>query len=675
MKRTLSILLAVMMLVCSLSAFPAGAATADTQSVGAPTAFETYEALYAHAVVGSTDSDAWQAWQSEHDEDFNVVNGNIKYFFLPTSANASKVDIYNAYSDSVTVNGVSIASGETKSVNYSVDTDYSVEADGTTYTLKFMKSNAEAAIYINNSDADGNGTELMTYLNEDKSLSASATGAIVDADGSIDNTPVKKIKGRGNTTWSKPKKAYNITYDSKVSIAGMTASKKFSILANYQDDSLSRNRFLYDLSDAVGMPYSSDSRYVDFYVNGFYWGSYQMAEKVEAGSSSLIYDVDEEDYLNEDGTVKEDFPFVCEVDASAVEGEDYFIESSSGNKITIKVPELEEGDAGYDEVKDYVKTKFDAFFSALKSRTADVSQHADLDSLAKIYLINEIGKNWDAGVSSLFFTYKQDADGNYKFYGSPVWDYDNSLGNAAGVERELNNIGVTDYEEYSGWWCRYKGKKSGDKSSSNVMNNIARNNKVMAVAPEIWFKDFVPVINHFAGVKTNPVINKEMYTSDYYYSILKNSAEMNYQSGWLLDTGDWIADHSSLNKATYDLASQTYTVDSTATTYAQDFDGMYNYCSDWLTSRAAWLSSQMIEDYTPTEYKYGDTNLDGVVNVLDATRIQKMGINMVEYDATEFMLADVNNDGRISIFDATYVQKYIAELNYNTALVGKTAVI
>ena len=105
----------------------------------------------------------------------------------------------------------------------------------------------------------------MTYLTADKSLSSKATGAIVDSNGDVDNTPIKKIKGRGNTTWQKSKKPFNLTYDSKVSIGGMAKSKKFSLLANYQDDSLSRNRFLYDLSDAVGVPYASDSRYVEFY--------------------------------------------------------------------------------------------------------------------------------------------------------------------------------------------------------------------------------------------------------------------------------------------------------------------------------------------------------------------------------------------------------------------------
>ena len=660
LKKTLSIVLATMMTFSAFSAFAVSAAETENSAVSAGISFSTYDALYVHAVAGSADTEAWQAWQSEHDEDFVEINSNVKYFFLPSSASNTEVEIYNAYDSTVKVGDTQISSDESAIVEYSVDTPVTVSADGKTYTLNFMKSNAEAAIYINNSNADGNGTELMTYLNDDKSRSAKATGAIVESDGSIDNTSVKKIKGRGNTTWGKPKKAYNITYDSNVKIAGMDKGKKYSILANYQDDSLSRNRFLYDLSDAVGMPYASDSRYVDFYANGYYWGSYLMTEKVEVGKNTLIEDFDEEDYLNEDGTVKEDFPFLCEVDSGATEGEDYFVESSSGNKITIKCPELEEGDAGYEEVKEYVKTKFDEFFNTVKNVSKDPSTVADLDSLTKIYLINEIGKNWDAGVSSLFFTYKQDTDGTYKFFASPVWDYDNSLGNATGVERELSNIGVSDYEEYSGWWCKYKGRKSGARSTSNIMNYISRNKTVLGAAPQIWFEDFVPAINHFEGTKTNSVINKEFYTAENYYSLVKGSAEMNYQSGWLLDTGDWIADHTSLNVAHFDLATKTYTVDSSATTYENTFEGMYNYCVDWMTSRAAWLSSKMADDYTPVEYKKGDINLDGEVKVDDATLMQKYACDLTEITALQMEIGDVNGDGKVNVIDSTEVQKYIA---------------
>ena len=270
-----------------------------------------------------------------------------------------------------------------------------------------MKSTAESAVYINNDNADGNGTELITYLNRDKSNSASATAAIIDADGTIETADVKKIKGRGNSTWGKAKKPYNVTFKDNVTIGSMDKCKKFSMLANYQDDSLSRNRFLYDLSDAVDMPYASDSRYVDFYSDGYYWGSYQMCQKIDTGKTNLLSDIDDKGYLNDDGSINKNFEFVCEVDASATD-DDYHFTSSSGNKITIKTPELAPGDKGYNEVKNYVKNKFDSFYNAIKSSTENLADYADVDSVTKIYLINELGKNWDSGVSSLYFTYKQD---------------------------------------------------------------------------------------------------------------------------------------------------------------------------------------------------------------------------------------------------------------------------
>ena len=148
---------------------------------------------------------------------------------------------------------------------------------------------------------------LSLILTRIKSNYSSATGAIVDRNGKIDNTSIKKIKGRGNSTWGKAKKPYNITYSDKVSIGGMAKSKKFSLLANYQDDSLTRNRFLYDLADAVGTPYASDSRYVDFYSDGYYWGSYQMTEKIEVVECP-VNDIDDTAYLDADGKCKQGFP-------------------------------------------------------------------------------------------------------------------------------------------------------------------------------------------------------------------------------------------------------------------------------------------------------------------------------------------------------------------------------
>lgn len=662
MKKLLSVLLAALLLIGTVSVVGVSAA----EEKGAPSAYAAEPALYVHAVMDSADTEAWHAWQSVHDEDFEVAKPNEKYFFLPSSVGKTTIDVYNGYDAAVTLNGVTIASKTTESVAYAPDTAYTVSAGGQNYTLKIMNSNAEGTIYINNPDADGNGTDLMSYLNETKENSAKATGAIVTPDGAIDNTTIKKIKGRGNTSWDKPKKGYNITYDKKVGVAGMEKNKKYSILPNYQDDSLSRNRILYDLSDAVGMPYASDSRYVDFYVNGYYWGSYLMCEKVEPGS--LVPEVTDDGYLNEDGTIKADFPFIAEVDASATTG-DYYV-TTNNMKITIKAPEIDPGQPGYEEVKEYVKNKFSAFYTAT-APNGNLSAVADIDSVAKLYLINELGKNWDSGVSSTFFTYRQDENGNYKFYGSPVWDYDNSLGNATGVKWDLRNIGVTDYEEYTGWWCQHKGKtNSTAKRSNNVIARISQNAAVKAVLPKIWFEKFMPALDHFSGVDFDKEINRELYTKEAYYALIKDSAAMNYESGWLINTGSWIADHSSQKVAHYDSTTQKMVVDTQATSYVQNFEGMYDYASDWMLSRAAWLSEQFAPDYVPSPL-LGDADLNREVDIIDATAIQRHVAGIVTLSQEAQLAADVDRDGDVAIIDTTLLQRHLVGMTNVPEGIGK----
>ncbi len=653
MKKLFAVILALTLTLGTAGSLCAGA---EDEAPAKPTGFGADGGLFAHAVSGSADGEAWQRWQCEHDEDFENVNENDMYFFLPSSAKGNAVEIYNGYSQSVTLAGVTIGAKETKAVTCKTGETYSVTVEGATRSLTCLRSGAEAAVYINNPNADDKGTELAAYLAQSKSNSASATGAIVTPDGKIDNTAIKKIKGRGNTSWDKPKKGFNVTYSSKVSVAGMTANKKYSLLANYQDDSLSRNRFLYDLSDAVGMPYASDSRYIDFYINGYYYGSYQMCEKVEPGS--LVTDVDDKGYLNKDGTLKDDFSFIAEVDASAAE-DDYYFYAANGSKITIKSPEIDPGKPFYDEVKSYVKEKYDAFAAALKSRKSDLAAVADVESLTKLWLINELGKNWDSGVSSTFFTYKPDKNGDYKFFGSPVWDYDNTLGNANGIAGDLNYIGVKDYTEYTGWWCKFKGKGQSERASkNNMINFISQHNSVAAVAPGIWFRDFVPAIEHFSGKAFDEYIDTELKTADEYYELLTDSAEMNYKSGWLLKTGKWIADHTSLNKAEFDLSTLTYTVSDKATAYDQnDFTDMYRYAADWMTSRAAWISEQYKASYTPPEAGLlGDVDGNNKVDITDATLVQMKAARLILFKASQRAVADFNHDGKIDITDATLIQ-------------------
>ena len=57
-----------------------------------------------------------------------------------------------------------------------------------------------------------------------------------------------EIKGRGNSTWSLPKKPYRLKLDKKSNVFGMGKNKHWVLLANYYDTSLLRNTLAYNLS-------------------------------------------------------------------------------------------------------------------------------------------------------------------------------------------------------------------------------------------------------------------------------------------------------------------------------------------------------------------------------------------------------------------------------------------
>ena len=58
----------------------------------------------------------------------------------------------------------------------------------------------------------------------------------------------------------------------------------------------------------------------------------------------------------------------------------------------------------------------------------------------------------------------------------------------------------------------------------------------------------------------------------------------------------------------------------------------------------------------------GDVNLDGVVDVSDATVIQMASADLTTLSELQKSVADVNSDGVIDINDATYIQMYAADL-------------
>ena len=129
---------------------------------------------------------------------------------------------------------------------------------------------------------------------------------------------------------------------------------------------------------------------------------------------------------------------------------------------------------------------------------------------------------------------------------------------------------------------------------------------------------------------------------------------MNYESGWLLNTGSWIAARNPMKKAEFDFYTGEYKTRS-ITRYGSNFKGMYNYAVDWMTSRAAWLSNEMYPSYTGSKEKL-DIDRSGVFDVNDITELQRYLAEYIELTPLQAEIADVDGNGKINVEDVTQLQ-------------------
>ena len=212
------------------------------------------------------------------------------YLFLPTNADCTALKVWFTAS-SASVDGTPLTNGEATDAFSAanaggVKSDHTLTLDGTDYSLHVMKSGEVGAVYIDTSS----GTIANINNSSDKSVYESGTILVTRPDGTVDyDGALKKMKGRGNATWSAKgkKNPYNINLDKKASLLGMEKSKKWCLLANSDDSTLVKNEITYDFAEYIGVNSQVICKPVDLYVNQQYLGSYMLSEKVEVGKERV----------------------------------------------------------------------------------------------------------------------------------------------------------------------------------------------------------------------------------------------------------------------------------------------------------------------------------------------------------------------------------------------------
>lgn len=390
------------------------------------------------------------------DEIINAWEGEDAYYlFLPSYAETEKIILlsYSTEFEILEPEAMVMRGGTLAGLPFNTMLACKSAATKEEFSLCLMKSANLPTIYL---ESDS-GTLDAVWA--DKEVEENGKMQILDTDGTLlYKGGLKGIKCRGNYSFAHfQKKSMTLTLKEEMSLLGLGSSEKYSLVANASDPTLVRNEIARKMEAALETEYTNDGKFVDLYANGDYLGTYYLCETIEIGNERIqITDMEAgmellyqkanyeslEMYETEDKKAKQ-----MDVNPADITGgylvereyekrykEEYAFNPSSfrtqgGEYFVVKSPLY-----CSDEQIDYIKDYFDKAETAMLAKDGIHPQtglaydaYIDVDSFVKKYLVEEVTKNYDGGISSSYFYKDSDLlDGRIK--AAPIWDCDMSMG-------------------------------------------------------------------------------------------------------------------------------------------------------------------------------------------------------------------------------------------------------
>ncbi|MBO5312971.1 MAG: CotH kinase family protein [Clostridia bacterium] len=254
------------------------------------------------------------------------------------------------------------------------------------------------------------------------------------------------VRGRGNTTWSYPKKPYRLKLDEKISFFGEEKNKSWVLLAMYNDYSLSKDALAFTLGASLeNGDYVPSLHYVDLYINGEYTGLYALTEQVNENKGRVDVQAD----ISQEDT---EIPFLVEIDDyieddGGIEGKDYF-KIGDANYV-IKYPDAGDGltQAQLEYVKSYILNAHN-LINKKGVTVNELSQYIDVDSFIDYYLVQELMIQTEVKYKSVYMSKLS----NGKLKMGPLWDYDWALDGPSLLRWFTYEAPLEDYSSKGAWF-------------------------------------------------------------------------------------------------------------------------------------------------------------------------------------------------------------------------------
>ena len=232
--------------------------------------------------------------------------------------------------------------------------------------------------------------------------------------GSLSEAFPCNVRGRGNTTWSWPKKPYLLKFDSKTSFFGFPAHKRWVLLANFLDRTMMRNLVAMKVSSMTSLAWTPRCHTVELVLNGVHQGNYLLIEQVRVDKNRI--NIGDDGYLFES-----DFHYDNEVQWMDYHGK--CVQFGSGIPFGIKNPDPDDITAAQiQEGKDLIARTAAAIYGPdFKEQEKGYAAYIDVDSFIDYWIVFEVMGNHELGnPGSVYYHCKPGG----KLVAGPCWDFD-----------------------------------------------------------------------------------------------------------------------------------------------------------------------------------------------------------------------------------------------------------
>lgn len=602
--------------------------------------------LYAQTDPAPADVTSVAATVDGHQITLTEKDG-AKYLFLPASADLTKLSLTvttTPESDKVLLTGdkgtaylqgtVDLTAVAAANADGYREITASVGKGADTLTFRVMQASGLPTLYLTSADSANRG---LAYVDGSKNnVVTDAAMALIAANGtSIYNGGLTQLKARGNSTFTyAEKKSYQIKLAEPSDLLGKQEQvKTWVLLASYFDATQMHDKLIKDLAAELGLAYTASCDWVNLYYDGEYRGVYLLSEKNSVGAASVAITDMEETYKAQNpsygdnmrtGLSQNAYGQQYQYTKDLTEPENitggYLIElnhnmwdEASGFKtrqgvaFNVKSPEWC-GNAAMKYISEYYQAFEDAVYAtddtgAYTGYNASTGKYfydyVDMDSLVKVFLLQELSLNCDGFISSVYF-YK-DADG--KMFAGPIWDQDMTFGTG------WTKTNAADIEDY-----HYLAKA--------LIQIPAFKDAVV----EYYNSEFAPAVRRWLG--EDGVISRQ-------YALLKNSAAMNYTLWDYIRIGNPENEGHIWQGASY--------------------QGVVDEMTTWIENRLANMDSRFKLQSTVA----GDVDGDGEVDISDAVALLRYLAGYVD-EGTISANGDFDGDGVVDVSDVVALLRYLA---------------